>query len=61
MQILSTQYAPPRLQVECYTLCLCRKMYMEVSSDVPNFMPQKVSVHGGSTADNAQEISNVSV
>ncbi len=35
-------------------------MYMEVTSESPNFMPQTVSVHGGPTADNAQEISNVS-
>ncbi len=35
-------------------------MYMGVTSESPNFMPQRVSVHGGPTADNAQEISNVS-
>ncbi len=35
-------------------------MYMGVTSEAPNFMPQRVSVHGGPTADNAQEISHVS-
>lgn len=34
---------------------------MEVSPSEPRFMPQRVTVHGGPTADTVQEISSVSI